>query len=479
MLLGLGHINTTCQWCSRTAGARIALILFIYILVTCASGITPLGCKYLCHIANTRLFSGQYTEDCVKSNCLQPSGILGVLVAAILLSICVLSSCGSVPSEAGDGGKGKGKGKNAGGTVPVVVAKSYLKNVPIEISPVGNVEAYSVVTVRAQTGGMIIKINFQEGDYVKKDDVLFLIDRAPLEGQMKSAVANLQKSNALELQSEANLNRDTANAKYAREQTARFMKGVEEGVFAKEQGEQLKSNADALAQLLEADKAAINSAKAQMEADQSAINNLNIQLGYTTVTAGIDGRTGNILQKAGNIIAAGTTDLATINQVEPIYATFAIPEKSLGDVKKYMAQGSLQVTARAQDGSGDVENGELTFIDNNVDTSTGTIKLKGTFKNAGRKLWPGQFVSVTLRLTTRPNAVVVPNQAVQTGQDGTYIYVVKPDQTVEVRPVTVGPRVDQDMVIDKGLEAGETVVTEGQLRLQPGTRVQARDQQSH
>jgi multidrug efflux system membrane fusion protein len=381
----------------------------------------------------------------------------------------------------GDGGKGKGKGKGknaGGGAVPVVVAKSSLKNVPIEISPVGNVEAYSVVTVRAQTGGMITKINFQEGDYVKKDDVLFLIDRKPLEGQMKSAVANLQKSTALELQAEANLNRDAANAKYAREQADRYLKLVEQGIFAKEQGEQLKSNADAQAQLLEADKAAINSAKAQMEADQSAINNLNIQLGYTTVPAPMDGRTGNILQKAGNIITAGTTDLATINQVEPIYATFAVPEKNLADIKRYMAQGSLQVMARAQDGTGDVESGELTFIDNSVDTSTGTIKLKGTFKNAARKMWPGQFVAVTLRLTTRPNAVVVPNQAVQTGQDGTYIYVVKEDQTVEVRPVTVGPRVDQDMVIDKGLEAGETVVLEGQLRLQPGSKVQFRDQSS-
>jgi membrane fusion protein, multidrug efflux system len=418
---------------------------------------------------------GQYTENCVKSTCLQPSKLLGVLVAAILLS-----SCGSAP-DVGDGGKGKGKGKGknaGGGPVPVVVAKAALKNVPIEISPVGNVEAYSVVTVRAQTGGMITKINFQEGDYVKKDDVLFLIDRKPLEGQMKSAVANLQKSTALELQAEANLNRDSANAKYAREQTARYMKLVEDGIFAKEQGEQLKSNADALAQLLEADKAAINSAKAQMESDQSAINNLNIQLGYTTVYAPIDGRTGNILQKAGNIVTASTTDLATINQVQPIYVTFAVPEKSLGDVKRYMAQGALTVTARAQDGSGDMETGELTFVDNTVDTSTGTIKLKGTFKNAGRKLWPGQFVSATLRLTTRPNAVVVPNQAVQTGQDGTYIYVVKEDQTVEVRPVTVGPRVDLDMVIDKGLEAGETVVTEGQLRLQPGSKVQFRDQQS-
>jgi multidrug efflux system membrane fusion protein len=411
----------------------------------------------------------------VKSTFLQPSKLLGGLIAAILLC-----SCGSAPSDVGDGGKGKkGKGKNAGGgAVPVVVAKSTLKNVPIEISPVGNVEAYSVVTVRAQTGGMLTKVNFQEGDYVKKDDVLFLIDRKPLEGQMKSAVASLQKSAALELQAEANLNRDAANAKYAREQADRYLKLVEQGIFAKEQGEQLKSSADAQAQLLEADKAAINSAKAQMESDQSAINNLNIQLGYTTVAAGIEGRTGNILQKAGNIITAGTTDLATINQVEPIYVTFAVPEARLGDVKKYMAQGSLQVTARAQDGSGDTETGELTFVDNSVDTSTGTIKLKGTFKNTSHKMWPGQFVNATLRLTTRPNAVVVPNQAVQTGQDGTYIYVVKKDQTVEVRPVTVGPRVDLDLVIDKGLEADETVVIEGQLRLQPGSRVQFRDQQA-
>ena len=205
---------------------------------------------------------------------------------------------------------------------------------------------------------------------------------------------------------------------------------MEEGIFAKEQGEQLKSNADALAQLLEADQAAINSAKAQMESDQSAINNLNIQLGYTTVYAPIDGRTGNIMQKAGNIITASTTDLAIINQVEPIYVTFSVPEARLADVKRYSERDKLAVTARAQDGSGDVEQGELTFIDNSVDTSTGTIKLKGTFQNKDHKLWPGQFVNVGLRLTMRNNAVVVPNQAVQTGQDGTYVYVVGEDRTV-------------------------------------------------
>jgi len=419
--------------------------------------------------------AGSILKAVVKSSSLKPSKLLGVLVAAILIS-----ACSSAPTDAGDGGKGKGKGKgkNAGGTVPVEVAKVTLKNVPVDISVVGNVEAYSVVTIRAQTGGMLTSVNFQEGDYVKKDAVLFQIDRKPLEGQMKSAVANLQKSTALELQAEANLNRDTANAKYAREQTDRYLKGVEQGIFAKEQGEQLKSNADSLAQLLEADKAAINSAKAQMEADQSAINNLNIQLAYTIVPAPMDGRTGNISQKAGNIITAGTTDLAVINQVEPIYVTFSVPEAKLADVKRYSDNGKLAVMARAQDGTGDIEQGELSFIDNSVDTSTGTIKLKGTFQNKAHKLWPGQFVNVVLRLTMRNNAVVVPNQAVQTGQDGTYVYVVGEDRTVTVVPIKTGPRIDQDMVIEQGLQGGETVVTEGQLRLQPGSKVQIRDAQT-
>jgi len=424
---------------------------------------------------------GQYTEDCVKSTCL-PSKLLGALVAILLLASCALSGCGSAPTDVGDGGgkgKGKGKGKNAGGgAVPVEVAKVVLKNVPVDISVVGNVEAYSVVTVRAQTGGMLTKVNFQEGDYVKKDDLLFVIDRKPLEGQMNSARANLAKSSALLKQAQAQLLRDTASADYARDQAGRYQKGVDEGVFAKEQAEQLKSSAAAQMQILEADRAAISSAEAQISADQSAINNLNIQLGYTTVEAPIEGRTGNISQKAGNIVTAGTTDLAIINHVEPIYVTFSVPEARLADVKRYSENGKLVVTARAQDGSGDIEQGQLSFIDSSVDTSTGTIKLKGTFQNKSHKLWPGQFVNVGLRLTMRNNAVVVPNQAVQTGQDGTYVYVVGDDRSVSVVPVKTGPRIDQDMVIDEGLKGGETVVTEGQLRLQPGSKVQIRDQQT-
>jgi multidrug efflux system membrane fusion protein len=158
--------------------------------------------------------------------------------------------------------------------------------------------------------------------------------------------------------------------------------------------------------------------------------------------------------KQGNVINANTTDLVTINQVTPIYVTFGAPEGRLADLKKYMARGTLQVTAQPQDSSEGTERGQLTFVDNAVDTATGSIKLKGTFGNADLKLWPGQFVNVALRLTTRPNALVVPSQVVQTGQDGQFLYVVRDDQTAEMRPVTVGPRVDQDMVIEKGLELG-------------------------
>ncbi len=179
--------------------------------------------------------------------------------------------------------------------------------------------------------------------------------------------------------------------------------------------------------------------------------------------------------KQGNVVSANSTQLIAITQVEPIYVTFAVPETNLADIKNFMAKSKLPVAARTQDGEAVKEKGELTFIDNNVDMTTGTIKLKGTFPNSDHKLWPGQYVNVVLRLTTRPNALVVPNQAVQSGQDGTFIYVVGDNRRVQARPVKVGPRVDQDLVIDQGVEEGETVVTEGQLRLAPGSMVSTRD----
>jgi multidrug efflux system membrane fusion protein len=201
-----------------------------------------------------------------------------------------------------------------------------------------------------------------------------------------------------------------------------------------------------------------------------------VQLGFTSIYSPINGRTGNLTVKQGNVVTANNMDMMTINQVEPIYVTFSVPESQLTAIKKYMAMGSLSVRARPQDAdTGSEERGALTFVDNSVDVTTGTIKLKGTFPNNDHQLWPGQFVRVTLRLTTQQNAVVVPNEAIQTGQTGAFVYVVKPDKTVESRPVVTGSRVEQDMVVSEGLAVGETVVTEGQLRLAPGSKVVVRD----
>ncbi|HXP85755.1 MAG TPA: efflux RND transporter periplasmic adaptor subunit [Bryobacteraceae bacterium] len=399
-------------------------------------------------------------------------------LSLLVILALALAGCNSTTADGdsgGGGGKKGGRGKGGGGgPVPVVVANATQKDVPIEIPAVGNVEAIITISIRAQISGQLMEVLFQEGDYVKKGEKLFTIDARPYEAALAQAEANVAKDVALLGQAQANLARDTAQQKYARATADRYEKLKAEGVVSQDQSEQQNSNADALGQGMAADRAAIESAKAQIEADKASINNLNVQLSYTTISAPLEGRTGAVGQKPGNIVTANTTEMTTLNQVSPIYVTFAVPEARLAEVKRYMALGTLDVTALAQDGSGVVDHGQLSFVDNSVDTTTGTIKLKGTFLNPERKLWPGQFVNVTLRLTTRGGAVVVPNQAVQTGQDGTFVYVVKEDRTVEARPVVTGPRVDLDLVIDKGLAAGETVVTDGQLRLQPGSRVQFR-----
>lgn len=402
-----------------------------------------------------------------------PASVAGLLAAALLLA----ASCGGAgdtPAESGGKGKFKGKGKGDG-AVPAVAAQAVLKDVPVEIQVVGNVEPYSTVSVRSQVSGQLTRVLFQDGEYVAKDAPLFSIDPRQIEGQLAQATANLARSKAQLAQAQANLARDSAQEAYARQVAERYGELAKEGIFSKEQGQQSQANADALLQAVAADRAAIESAQAQIAADQATVDNINLQRSYTEITAPIEGRTGNIVQKAGNIVIANNTELAVIQQVQPIYVSFAVPEARLSEVKRYFDQGGkLPVMVQSQDGSGDVENGALTFIDSAVDTNTGTIRLKGTFSNERRNLWPGQFVNVTLRLTTRHNAVVIPNQAVQTGQDGNFVYVVDDGNRVEARPVVLGPRLDLDMVIEDGLQAGETVVTEGQLRLEPGARVQLR-----
>jgi multidrug efflux system membrane fusion protein len=401
-------------------------------------------------------------------------------VSSILLAL-VLAGCG--PDAAVGDNKAKNKGKNKGGPVPVVTAVATLKDVPIEVQVVGNVEAYASVSLRAQVSGQLTSVSLHDGDFVKKGDSLFTIDSRQIDGQVAQAEANLARSTALLAQANANLARDSANETYARGVAESYDKLVLDGIMSKQQGQQTRSNADAQAQALVADRAAIESAKAQISADQASINNLRLQKSYTTIYAPVDGRTGNVTQKQGNIVTANNTELAVIHQVEPIYVTFAVPESRLGEIKRYFDQGGkLPVTVKSQGGDplvgGFTERGELSFIDNSVDTSTGTIRLKGTFRNSTHSLWPGQFVNVVLQLTTRHNAVVVPNQAVQTGQDGTFIYVVDENQKAQMRPVKVGPRVDLDLVIDEGIQAGDTVVTDGQLRLQPGSTVQSGNRQT-
>ena len=404
-------------------------------------------------------------------------------IAIILLAVLTLSGCGDKTVAAGGGapgGGGPGKGGGGrrgegGGPVPVLVTTVSQRDVPINVDVIGNVEAYSTITVKSLVGGQLIKVHFREGDFVKKDDILFNVDPRPFEGQLNQAQANLLRDTAALSQAEANLARDTANAKYAQTQAVRFEKLLAEGVFSREQTDQARASADALAQTVAADRAAIESAKAQIVSAKSSVENAKVQLSYTTIRSAIDGRTGNLMVKQGNIIAANSSDLMTITEVHPIYVTFSVPEALLGDIKKYMAHGKLTVIARPETDETVRQTGALTFIDNAVDPTTGTIKLKGTFTNTDNKLWPGEFVRVTLRLTTRANAVVVPNQAVQTGQDGQFVYVVNQDRTVAMRPVVTSTRVDQDLVIDRGLEPGETIVTEGQLRLAPGSRVQVQD----
>jgi len=388
----------------------------------------------------------------------------------------VLTGCGGQSASADAGTAAKGKKGGAGAVVPVVVTTVGTRDVPVEIQVIGNVEAYSTINVIAQVSGQLTDAAFKEGDYVKKGDLLFKIDPRPYEAAIQQAEANIARDNALLAQVQANLSRDLASEKYAKSNAGRYRQLVSEGIVSKDQSEQIESNADAIAQAVAADRAAIESAKANIGASKAALETARVNLSYTTIKSPIDGRTGNLTVKQGNVVTANATNLISINEVVPIYVTFAVPENHLTAIKAAMSQGrQLEVYATPQGDDSVKVMGKLTFIDNNVDSSTGTIKLKGTFGNQDRKLWPGEFVRVTLRLSTQTNALVVPNQAVQTGQNGQFVYVVKDDQSVESRPVVTGARFDQDLVVSKGLTAGEMIVLEGQLRLAPGMKVRYGD----
>jgi multidrug efflux system membrane fusion protein len=328
--------------------------------------------------------------------------------------------------------------------VPVNVAKAVKKTVPIQLSAIGTAEAYSTVSIKGQVNAVLKEVHFKQGDFVKKGDLLFTLDARPFQASLAQAQANLA--------------RDKAQADLTIVQAERYKKLYDQGISAKEQYDQMQANAAAQQGSVHADEAAVESAK--------------LQLQYCAIYSPVDGRTGALQVYPGNLVKENDVPvLVVINQIAPLYEDFSVPEQYLGVIKKYMAGGRLQIEATPY-GDTAAEVGYLTFVDNTVDNTTGTIKLKGTFANTDHRLWPGQFSTVSLRLSEEENATVVPTQAVQTGQSGDFVFVIKPDQTAESRPVKVARTLGTESVIAKGIEPGETVVTDGQLRLIPGIKVQ-------
>jgi multidrug efflux system membrane fusion protein len=334
--------------------------------------------------------------------------------------------------------------KVAGAGAPVLVAQAVETNVPVQIDPppVGHVMPYSTVTIHSQIQGMISEVHFREGQEVKKGDLLFTIDPRPSQAALDQARAALE--------------RDTAQLEYATINFAREQKLFDQKLISQDELDTNRASQDALT--------------GTVAADRAAITNALLNLDYCQIRAPIDGRTGSLQSFAGNVVKAPDDILLTINQIHPIYVAFAVPEQYLPEIKREMREKTLKVMATFQNMDAPPQ-GELTFIDNAVDTTTGMIQLKATFSNEDSTLWPGQFVQVALTLSDLTNVVVVPSQAVQTGQNGQFVYVVKPDQTAEERPVTIGITYQGETVVQSGLQAGETVVTDGQLRLEPGVKV--------
>ena len=361
------------------------------------------------------------------------------LIAACLAAVMIFTSACTAKKE-------KLKAKPA---VPVKVAQALQKDVPVQVKAIGNIEAFTSVAIKSQVSGQIARIHFTEGSDVKKGALLISIDPEPFQAALG--------------QFEASLTKDQAQAKFAVEQAKRYEGLLKDGIVTHDQYDQLRANAE--------------SAAATVVADRAAVRNARIQLGYCSIRSPISGRTGTIALQPGNLVKANDLAIVTVNQVTPIYVTFSLPEKRLAEIKRGMAAGQLKIAAVIPNEPGATEAGTISFLDNAVNPATGTIKLKGVFANNSRKLWPGQFTDVLITLASRQNAVVIPTHAIQTSQQGEFVFVVKPDNTVEMRPVT-STAAGEETVIDKGLAPGETVVIDGQLRLTPGTVVETKEKQA-
>ena len=394
---------------------------------------------------------------------LQPGLLLGCL-GLLVTGLAFFSACSSSKSE----------GPTTRPAVPVTVASVEKKTVPLQIRTIGSVEAYSTVSIKAQVGGTLTGVYFKEGQEVKKGDLLFTIDSRPFEEDFRRAEANLARDIAQVKQAQANLAREMAQLKNAEVETRRFADLTKQGIATQHDYDQAATNAEALQAAVGAGKAAIENAEAAIRADKATVENAKLSLAYCSIRSPMHGHTGSLMVNQGNLIEANDIPLVVINQISPIYVNISIPERDLSQIKKYMTAGKLAVEALVPSDGERSETGFISFVDNAVDRSTGTIRFKGIFVNQDKRLWPGQFVQVTLTLAMQQNAAVVPAQAVQAGQSGQYVFVVKPDLSVEVRPVTVGATLNGETLIEKGLQPGEKVVTDGQLRLVPGAKVEVK-----
>ncbi len=365
------------------------------------------------------------------------SPVLILLCCGLLL----LASC----SNGKDGGEKKGQRKKA--TIPVTIEVSQKKTLPLEIGATGHVEASATVGIRSQVTGTLKTVHFKEGDEVKAGDLLFTIDPRPFAAILAKAEAGLAK--------------DKADLDNARREGDRYTLAAQKGFVSLEQADQAATRVATLT--------------ATVKADQATIENARLELEYCTIRSPFAGRTGEIQTDQGNLIKANAdTPMVTINQIQPVLATFTVPGQHLQDISKYRSVGTLKVMVADKMGAAEPRNGSLAFIDNTVDPTTGVIRLKASFANTDNILWPGQMIDIRMQLTSRPDCIVVPSQAVQIGQKGPYLYVVREDQTIEYRPVTPGMLVNGETVIDSGLQAGERVVTDGQMQLADGIKVEER-----
>jgi multidrug efflux system membrane fusion protein len=349
------------------------------------------------------------------------------------------------------GCSGGAKRAAGGGTMPVLVARAFTTNVPVQIDPppVGHVMAYSTVTIRPQVGGILQQVHFKEGAEVKRGDLLFTIDPRPTQAALAAARAALA--------------RDTAQLENAKIQFDREQKLFDQKLVSQDEFDTSKAGMDAQA--------------GTVAADQAAVTNAELNLAYCEIHAPLDGVTGSLQFHEGNVVSAPNDTLVTINQIHPIYVQFGVLEQFLPEIRLEMRGRTLRTVATFENMDAPSPEGELTFVDNAVDATTGMIQLRAAFPNADNALWPGQYVHVTLTLTELTNAIVVPSQAIQTGQSGQFIYVVKTNPTnaavrfVENRPIATGITYRGETVVESGLKTGETVVTDGQLRLAPGVKV--------